>query len=182
MALFHQPALVCLGGELPERRLLAGQQQVRQLQLTVAAPLVDDEAAPGQAVGTAGVLVTGQFDDDQPAMLLAHLRLQVAGLLGLGAAQVAVLVRAQRGRQGIAGMQPGHFQQAPLDQPVQHRLVGEMQGVDIDQRAGLSLAAGRALFPGLSFIGRLIAERQQLAGTQEGETGEQKTLEHGQIP
>ncbi|MCY1530206.1 hypothetical protein D9M68_653840 [compost metagenome] len=165
----HQPALVGLFGHLPEGVFLAGQQHVAEAQRLFQLAVVVDEAAPRHAVGAAGEEVAGQLDQHQLVMLLQHLGLQVAAPAGLGTAEEVLLVGFQGGRQRRAGGVLGHLQQAVPDQLVELRLAFEIDGVDVHQRAALTLAAGLQVFPGLALRFQLVAcAGQHLAGAEQG--------------
>ena len=180
-ALGRQPALVGLSGLRPEGLLLTRQQQVAQLQGLLPAAIEVDEGAPRHAVGAAGEAVARQLDENAPIVLLEHLGLQVAAPARFGAGQKVPLVALQRGRQRHAFGFAGQLQQALVDQPVQRRLVGEMHGVDVHQRALAPLASGLQMFPGRALVdGRRVRGREALAGSQEqGESGEGERFHGG---
>ena len=129
-----QSSQACAPARPVSRRLLpAGNQHVLQAQHLVPPAVVVDEAATGHAVGAAGEQVAGKLDDHQTVMLFAHLGLQVATPARLGAVQEPAVRRPPAMPAGAFRCFPGHFQQGALDDRVQLRSVGELQGVDVYQ-------------------------------------------------
>ncbi|ARI04699.1 hypothetical protein Y880_0494101 [Pseudomonas aeruginosa PAK] len=168
----QQPGLVRQLGLFPEGFFLAGNQHVLQAQHLVLPAVVVDEAATGHAVGAAGEQVAGKLDDHQTVMLFAHLGLQVAAPARLGAVQELPLVGRQRCRQGRFVVFPGHFQQGALDDRVQLRFVGELQGVDVYQGTLFALTAGLQVLAGEALGGQRVVEaglEEALAGAQQND-------------
>ncbi|MOA11856.1 hypothetical protein D3C78_1318150 [compost metagenome] len=135
------------GGQ-PEGVRAAGQQQFVQRQQALLAERIVEEAAPRHAVGAAAVQVAGQLDHRQVVVLVDQLGLQPGFPALRRAAQQRGAVVAQRGGERAVGRFPGHRQQGLLDQGVELRLVGKLQGVDVDQAAALARAVVGPLLPG----------------------------------
>ncbi|MNZ48263.1 hypothetical protein D3C78_660020 [compost metagenome] len=106
-------------------------------------------------------------------MLVDQLGLQ-PGLLALRLAlQLGGAVRLQRGGQGGFGLFHGHRQQGALDQRVERRLLGELQGIDVDQAAAFALAGVGALFPGDALRLQLVGlSAEELAGAEQWQAGQ----------
>ena len=89
-------------------------------------------------------------------MLLAYLGLQISAVTAVGRAQEVLAVGVERGRQFVVRRVDGHSQQAIFDHRIELGGVGEMQRVDIHQRA---ILAGAAC---LDLLGSVIGKRQRL--------------------